>query len=116
MDASLLNPRFITARPEGQVPEFAYILKRILLIVPTLLVILVVTFTIVRLLPGDPASAMIGDRSTDSDVTRINAELGLDKPLPVQFFYFVRQVATRNGSHDDHEADQHRRDRARRRG
>jgi peptide/nickel transport system permease protein len=96
MDASLLNPRFITARPEGQVPEFAYILKRILLIVPTLLVILVVTFTIVRLLPGDPASAMIGDRSTDSDVTRINAELGLDKPLPVQFFYFLRQVATRN--------------------
>ncbi len=76
--------------------EFSYILKRILLIVPTLLVILVVTFTIVRLLPGDPASAMIGDRATDADVTRINKELGLDQPLPVQFLYFVRQVATGN--------------------
>lgn len=74
--------------------EFAYILKRILLIVPTLLVILVVTFIIVRLLPGDPASAMIGDRATDADVLRINAEMGLDKPLPVQFLYFVRQIAT----------------------
>ncbi|QWA09865.1 ABC transporter permease [Sodalis ligni] len=77
-------------------PELTYILKRILLIIPTLLVILVVTFAIVRLLPGDPASAMIGDRSTNADVARINSELGLDKPLPVQFFLFVRQVATGN--------------------
>jgi peptide/nickel transport system permease protein len=76
--------------------ELSYILKRILLIVPTLLVILVVTFTIVRLLPGDPASAMIGDRATDADVARINKELGLDQPLPVQFVFFVRQVATGN--------------------
>lgn len=76
--------------------EFAYIVKRIFLIIPTLLVILVVTFTIVRLLPGDPASAMIGDRSTEADVTRINAQLGLDKALPVQFFLFARQVLTGN--------------------
>ncbi|WP_410012572.1 ABC transporter permease [Sodalis sp. C49] len=76
--------------------EFAYIVKRILLIIPTLLVILVVTFAIVRLLPGDPASAMIGDRSTEADVARINAQLGLDKPLPVQFFFFARQVLTGN--------------------
>jgi len=78
------------------VPEFAYILKRILLIIPTLLVILVVTFTLVRLLPGDPASAMIGDRATTADVTRINAQLGLNKPLLVQFYDFVRQVASGN--------------------
>jgi len=77
-------------------PEFAYILKRILLIIPTLLVILVVTFTLVRLLPGDPASAMIGDRATTADVTRINAQLGLNKPLLVQFYDFVRQVASGN--------------------
>ncbi|ERK13814.1 MAG: ABC transporter permease [Pantoea sp.] len=76
--------------------ELNYIFKRILLIIPTLLVILVVTFTIVRLLPGDPASAMIGDRATDADVTRINKELGLSQPLPVQFVFFVRQVASGN--------------------
>ncbi|MBP2194608.1 ABC transporter permease [Pantoea cypripedii] len=76
--------------------ELSYILKRILLIIPTLLVILVVTFTIVRLLPGDPASAMIGDRATDTDVTRINQQLGLDQSLPVQFVGFVRQVASGN--------------------
>nr|WP_310617157.1 ABC transporter permease [Pantoea cypripedii] len=76
--------------------ELSYILKRILLIIPTLLVILVVTFTIVRLLPGDPASAMIGDRATDTDVTRINQQLGLDQSLPVQFVGFVRQIASGN--------------------
>jgi peptide/nickel transport system permease protein len=76
------------------VSEFAYIIKRILLIIPTLLVILIVTFAIVRLLPGDPASAMIGDRSTEADVTRIDAQLGLNKSLPVQFFFFACQVFT----------------------
>jgi peptide/nickel transport system permease protein len=62
------------------------------LIIPTLVVILVVTFVIVRSLPGDPASAMIGDRATDKDLTRINAELGLDRSIPVQFAFFVQRV------------------------
>jgi len=78
------------------VSELSWILKRVLLIIPTLLLILVVTFTLIRLLPGDPASAMIGDRSTAADVTRINNELGLNQPLPIQFLYFVRQVASGN--------------------
>ncbi|HVI89788.1 MAG TPA: ABC transporter permease [Dongiaceae bacterium] len=69
-----------------------YILRRVALMVPTLVVILVVTFVIVRSLPGDPASAMIGDRVTDKDAARINVELGLDRSLPVQFFLFVGRV------------------------
>jgi peptide/nickel transport system permease protein len=60
--------------------------------IPTIIVILIVTFVLIRLLPGDPASAMLGDRARDSDVVRINASLGLDKPVVVQFFYFVRRV------------------------
>ncbi len=75
-------------------PSLGYLVRRILLIGPTLVVILLVTFILVRSLPGDPASAMIGDRATGADVARINAELGLDKPLPVQFLYFVRRVLT----------------------
>jgi peptide/nickel transport system permease protein len=60
--------------------------------IPTVVFILVVTFVLIRLLPGDPASAMLGDRALDADVVRINASLGLDKPVIVQFFYFVRRV------------------------
>ncbi len=69
-----------------------YILRRVLQLLPTFAFILVVIFIIVRLLPGDPASAIIGDRATDADVARINAELGLDKPIPVQFGIFVGHV------------------------
>ncbi|WP_247748941.1 MULTISPECIES: ABC transporter permease [unclassified Rhizobium] len=62
--------------------------------IPTVVFILIVTFVLIRLLPGDPASAMLGDRARDADVLRINASLGLDKPVVVQFFYFVRRVFT----------------------
>lgn len=63
---------------------------------PTILVILVVTFILVRLLPGDPASAILGDRARDADVIRINHQLGLDRPILVQFLRFVENVATGN--------------------
>ncbi|HMF69473.1 MAG TPA: ABC transporter permease, partial [Phyllobacterium sp.] len=75
-------------------PLFSFVLRRILQMVPTVVFILVVTFVLVRLLPGDPASAMLGDRAIDADVERINASLGLDKPIPVQFLYFVKSVFT----------------------
>lgn len=75
-------------------PLLFYIFRRILQLIPTFIFILIVVFLLVRLLPGDPASAMLGDRALDADVDRIKHELGLDQPLPIQFFYFVRQVAT----------------------
>lgn len=75
-------------------PLFSYIVRRILQMIPTIVFILIVTFVLIRLLPGDPASAMLGDRARDADVLRINASLGLDKPVIVQFFYFVRRIAT----------------------
>jgi peptide/nickel transport system permease protein len=67
-----------------------YIVVRLLQILPTFFLIMVVIFFLVRLLPGDPTSAILGIHATDEDVTRINASLGLDKPIPVQFGYFLR--------------------------
>ena len=74
-------------------PSPSYILTRLLQIIPTFLFIMVVTFVLVRLLPGDPTSAILGDRATDADVARINAQLGLDRPIPVQFLYFLERFA-----------------------
>ena len=71
-----------------------YLLRRLAQLVPTLLFIAVVVFLLVRLLPGAPASAMLGDRARDADVARINHDLGLDKPLAIQFLYFLKAVAT----------------------
>ncbi len=70
----------------------SYIGRRLLQIIPTFIFILVVVFVLVRLLPGDPASAIAGDRITDADAARINAEFGLDQSLPVQFWDFVRNA------------------------
>ena len=67
----------------------ARVLRRVLQVIPTLFAILVLTFMLVHLLPGDPASAIIGDRVTDAEVTRERALLGLDRPLPVQFGLYV---------------------------
>ena len=74
----------------------AFLGRRLLQLVPTLIFILIVVFVLVRLLPGDPASAVLGDRALDADVERINRELGLDRSLPVQFAAFVKQVFTGN--------------------
>ena len=75
-------------------PLLGFIIRRVLQTIPTICFILVVTFVLVRLLPGDPASAMLGDRAIDADVARINAKLGLDRSIPVQFLYFTQAVLT----------------------
>ena len=67
----------------------AQVLRRVLQVIPTLLAILVLTFLLVHLLPGDPASAVIGDRVTDAEVARERALLGLDRALPVQFARYL---------------------------
>ena len=45
-------------------PLFSFIVRRVLQMIPTVVFILVVTFVLIRLLPGDPASAMLGDRAS----------------------------------------------------
>ena len=64
-------------------------LARVLQAVPTLLAIVVLTFGLVRLLPGDPASAVIGSRVTDVEIAQQRARLGLDRPIGVQFAGYV---------------------------
>jgi len=67
-----------------------YVLMRLVQIIPTFFIIMFLVFMMVRLLPGDPASAILGDRATEEAVARINARMGLDKPLLTQFAIFVR--------------------------
>ncbi|WP_043800988.1 ABC transporter permease [Deinococcus gobiensis] len=69
-----------------------YVLKRLVQIIPTFLAVMLLVFLLVRLLPGDPASAVLGDRATAEIVERTNRELGLDRPLPVQFGLFVQRL------------------------
>lgn len=65
-----------------------YFLKRLLGLIPTLLIVAVLVFLFVHLLPGDPARLMAGQDADQSVVELVRKDLGLDKPLYQQFFTF----------------------------
>ena len=70
-----------------------YILKRVLLFIPTLLGITLITFILMQSLPGDPVLAMVGERSTPETIARIRAELGQDRPLPLQYLGYLKLLS-----------------------
>jgi len=67
-----------------------YIVRRVLLSVPVLWGVLTATFFAFRLVPGDPVSAMLFGRGTAADRLRVRQELGLDQPLLMQYWDFVK--------------------------
>ncbi|MHA1467079.1 MAG: ABC transporter permease [Promethearchaeota archaeon] len=73
-----------------------FILRKLVSIIPTLLVILVITFFMTRLLPGDPAMMRMPDKFTWDEYLLERARLGLDKPIFVQFFIFVGDMLSGN--------------------
>jgi glutathione transport system permease protein len=71
----------------------SYFLKRLLGLIPTLLIVAVLVFLFVHMLPGDPARLAAGQDADDQTVQLVRQELGLDKPMPVQFAnYFLRMA------------------------
>jgi len=74
------------------VSSLNYIFKRLLMMVPTFFLVMVIIFLLVRLLPGDPAIAMAGDRASDADIQAIRERLGLTEPMLVQFWLFLRNI------------------------
>jgi peptide/nickel transport system permease protein len=61
-----------------------YLLRRLLAVVPVMLVVATVAFVLIHLAPGDPASVIAGPYATEEDIARLSQQLGLDQPLPVQ--------------------------------
>src|SRR5436309_14787156 len=70
-----------------------YIGKRLLFIVPQLIGIVLVCFILVKAIPGDPATLMLGPMASDESISRLRRELGLDRPLPVQFLIYIEDLA-----------------------
>ena len=63
----------------------SFIIRRVLLLFPVLIGILVVTFTITRMIPGDPCDVMLGEKATKAKCTLFKKHYGLDKSIPEQF-------------------------------
>lgn len=63
----------------------AYIIRRLILMIPVMLIVGIVVFMLIHITPGDPASVMLGDRATVEQVEQLRESMGLNQPLPVQF-------------------------------
>ena len=73
-----------------------YLAARLAGMVMVLLLVAVLVFVITRLAPGDPAAVMLGEQATAADIAELRASYGLDKPLPVQFAYWLGELARGN--------------------
>jgi ABC-type dipeptide/oligopeptide/nickel transport system permease component len=73
-----------------------YIIKRLLLIIPTILIASLFSFLIIRLAPGDPAIVMLGAYGSQEDLDRYRQILGLDQPWYVQYLLYMERVVAGN--------------------
>jgi peptide/nickel transport system permease protein len=69
-----------------------YLVRRLLATIPVMGVVAVIVFLLLHLAPGDPATLIAGDFATAEDIARIGKQLGLDRPLPIQFVGWVGQI------------------------
>ncbi|GGL82999.1 glutathione ABC transporter permease [Pseudooceanicola nanhaiensis] len=67
----------------------SYIVKRLLSAIPVLLGITVIVFLIMAMIPGDPATAILGSYATPENVAKLNRDLGLDEPLVARYFIWL---------------------------
>ena len=71
-----------------------YIGRRLLMMVLVLFGVTIIIFSMVRLIPGDPAFLILGDRATNQAAAALREQLGLNKPLLTQYWEFIRGIAT----------------------
>ncbi len=72
---------------------FSYLLRRLLILVPSFFGLTLLTFTLIRLIPGDPVEVMVGERNLDPAMHAAALKrLGLDKPLPAQYADYITDL------------------------
>lgn len=69
-----------------------YILRRLLLLIPVMLGVSFVVFTIMYFTPGDPAKVMLGERAPQAEVEQLREQMGLNRPFHVQYYNFVKNA------------------------
>ncbi len=70
----------------------AYILRRLVALVPVLMLVSMVAFALVHLTPGDPVANILGDKATPEDIERVRGQLGLNRPLHEQYVVWLFNV------------------------
>src|SRR4051794_10761403 len=70
-----------------------FTVRRLLLLVPILIGVSILVFAWIHALPGSPAEALLGEHATPQAITRVRHMYGLDKPIPVQYWNYVKTLA-----------------------
>lgn len=70
----------------------AFLVRRLLLSVPVIILVTIMVFSLLHMLPGDPATVILGQEATPETVAALRTELGLDKPIVVQYFDWLGGV------------------------
>jgi len=70
----------------------SFLIRRLLAVLPVLLVVSLLVFFMLRLAPGDPAAVIAGNNATSEDIANIRAHIGLDKPIAAQYVLWLGQV------------------------
>lgn len=70
-----------------------YVLRRLVIAIPSLLIASLIVFTLPRLIPGDVVQLMLEEKAYGKDLADLRAKLGLDRPIPVQYVDWVRRLA-----------------------
>ena len=73
--------------------RFRFVLYRPIQLVPVLFGISLVSFVLVQSIPGDPVRILLGVRGTAEVIAKVRAQYGLDEPILVQYFYFLKNLA-----------------------
>jgi ABC-type dipeptide/oligopeptide/nickel transport system permease component len=72
--------------------KLEFIIRRLLTSILVLIGVSVITFCLARVVPSNPAALYIGPKARTEDIARVSAQLGLDKPLPVQYLIYMRNL------------------------
>jgi peptide/nickel transport system permease protein len=78
------------------VRQLQYAGRRIVQMIPVLILVTIASFFLLKLLPGDPAAMVLGDKASDAAIAAFRHQLGLDKPLVTQYLLYVEHLATGN--------------------
>src|SRR6185503_2310084 len=69
-----------------------YVLRRLIQIVPTVLMVTFVVFMMMQSIPGDPVVALLGDAYTEEDAIKVRAQYGLDRSIAIQYFVWLGKL------------------------
>ena len=71
-------------------------LKRILISIPVLIGVVLIIFIMLRIIPGNPVTTMLGEHVNQAVIDKVSREMGLDQPFIIQYFQWVGKIFTGN--------------------